>query len=149
MAFPGITHIHVTVYHLPSYRGCCAPYVGLPYAWRRTKQRLRLSPPSCHIAVTGLKAAISHGSEETPVQGGSYTYHTRQPTQTHTSMRASTDRPEHPLPSFPADRQMVGVTLSLWHEGAYNLRPCLHLKIHQYHIDVQYTSCQPGPSRLH
>lgn len=48
----------------------------------------------------------------------------------------------------PADRQMARVTLSRWHGGAYNLKPCLHLKIHQDHIDVQYTSCQPGPSRL-
>lgn len=54
-----------------------------------------------------------------------------------------------PLPAHPpADRQMARVTLSHWHGGAYNLKPCLHLKIHQDHIDVQYTSCQPGPSRL-
>lgn len=48
--------------------------------------------------------------------------------------------------SSAADRQMARGTFSGWCRGLHIIwAPCLHFKIHQYHIDVQYTSCQEWP----
>lgn len=156
----GITHIHNTVYHLPflqeaAYTG----YAGLPLRLTQNKatsafiitklSRLRDGTQEQLLAMH-LRGDTStrRGRNRTC---GSNRYmracaHTIAHTITHTDKRAQEHTGLDTLSSHPpADRQMARVTLSHWHGGAYNLKPCLHLKIHQYHIDVQYTSCQRGP----
>lgn len=144
-----ITPIHNRIYHLALYRRYA--HLICRFSFRLTQNKAMSA-----FIITKLSRFCDRTQEQllamhlrkTQVQGAVEIEHVALiDTHKHTQLHKNTVAWALRL-SSPADRQMARVTLSHWHGGAYNLKPCLHLKIHQYHIDVQYTSCQRGPSRL-
>lgn len=151
VAISGISHIHNTVYHLPFHSSCL--YLICRFALHLTQNKTMsafiIAKLSRLCDGTQEHLLSMHLSEDTSRRSRrNRTRASNKYMEAYAHTHTGTYQPGHPLFPSPADRQMARVTLSHWHGGAYNLKPCLHLKIHQYHIDVQYTSCQRGNSRL-